>query len=180
MTQFCGFGAYRIFAHNIVRSDRYGKMGIRRGRSIGRLSINFYNFRFKDGGKYRPRFLPNKTTRSALSKFTSEGLFATAVFERKVHPGAIRCHFAVFHFHVKLFNLRNPQVAKGLAGSFDRIFRSFFPGSIAASHQLNNFVDTLSHFCLLSCAPGYQRNWGSNSGSGWLLIFRPLPPSGSD
>ena len=157
MTQSCGFCAYRIFAHNIVRSDRYGKRGSRSGWGSGRLSINFFNFRFKDGGKYRPRFLPNKITRSALSKITPEGLFA-AVFERKVHPGAKRCHFAVFHFHVKLCNLRNPQVAKGLAGSFDRIFRSFFPGSLAASHQLNNFVDTLSHFCLLSCAPGLQRN----------------------
>ena len=178
--QSCGFCACHIFLHHIVRSDRHGKRGSRSGWGIGKPSINFYNFRFKDGGKYRPRFLQKKITRSALSKITPQGLFATAVFERKVHPGAIRCHFAVLHFHVELFNLRNPQVAKGFAGSFDRIFRSFFPGSIAASHQLNYFVDTLSHFCLLSCAPGYQRNWGSNSGSGWLLIFRPLPPSGSD
>ena len=131
-------------------------------------------------GGYRPRFLPNKITRSVLCKITPQGLIVTAVFEREIHPGTIRCHFAVFHFHVKLCNLRNPQIAKGFAGSFDRIFRSFFPGSIAASHQLNNFVDTLSHFCLLSCAPGTQRNWGSNSNNGRLLILRPLPPSGSD
>jgi hypothetical protein len=84
-------------------------------------------------------------TEHHLNKISFGGLFATPVFKGEIYPGAKCRHFAVFNFHVQLGDLCNSKISKGFAGFLNCIFGSFFPGIWAASHQFNNFVDTVSH-----------------------------------
>src|SRR4051794_2416176 len=77
-------------------------------------------------------------------------LLSALILERNLDLCPVGLDLAVVQLHVQLNHLRDAEVPQTFAGALDCGLGRIFPGLRAGPYEFDNFVNALSHGCLLA------------------------------